>query len=326
MESNCSRVSADEEGVIPMLLLAVLSAHRTELRLAEPDGNEGLSYVSGYISNSLNGAEERAGAIGDFLDREDCKPEGVAVARPAEGEGIPESALRALTATDRLLMATPAEAMAASVTADYLAEDAEDRRRVVIYTDGELDCAVIPAGGGLPGACPIAMADPVYDSPAQLDFLCWVSQIVGRPTVGGILNGEGMELMYAYMRDVIGYHEPAWMARSVRKMGVAAAVDACIRSTERDCRLAAVTAKLLASLLRTEAVNTALRASADGGAVLGGSMVRTAGAVSGSEWPGMGGENGKPPQELLPYLPVLASRGCTRMDGLGRMAERGLIA
>ncbi len=309
-----------------MVLLAVLSARRTELRLADPDGGDGLSYVSSYISDSLDDPEKRAGAICDFLEREDCTPESVAVARPAEGERIPESALRALTAADRLLMATPAEAMATSVTGGCLADGSEDRRRVVIYTDGELDCAVIPSGGGRPRTCPVAMADPVYSSPAQLDFLCWMSDRVGRPTVGRILTEQGLELMYTYMRDVIGYHEPAWMARSVGDRGVAAAVAGCVRSTERRCRLAAASAGLLASLLRTEAVNTALRAGASGGAVLSGSLVRTAEAVSGPEWPRKGNDNGHLPEDLLPYLPVLASRGCTRMDGLGRMASRELIA
>ena len=309
-----------------MLLLAVLSARRTELRLARPDGGDGLVYLSSYISDSLGDPEQRAGAIGDFLEREACTPESVAVARPAEGDRIPEPALRALTAADRLLLATPAEAMATSVAGGCLADGPEDRRRVVIYTDGELDCAVIPSGGGRPRRCPIAMADPVYSSPAQMDFLCWVSDTVGRPTVGRMLTEQGLELMYTYMRDVIGHHEPAWLARSVGDRGVAAAVASCVRSAERRCRLAAVSAQLLASLLRTEAVNSALRASAGGGAVLSGSLVRTAEAVSGPEWPREGNDDGDRPEELLPYLPVLASKGCTRMDGLARMARRGLTA
>jgi hypothetical protein len=309
-----------------MLLLAVLSARRTELRLAEPDGGQGLSYVSSYISDSLDDADERAGAIGDFLERERCTPDSAAVARPSEGDRIDESALRALTATDRLLVATPAEAMATSVTGGCLADGSEDLRRVVIYTDGELDCAVIPAGGGRPFDCPIAAADPVYASPVQLDFHCFVSRRLGRPRVGEILTDGGMELMYAYLRDGVGYHEPAWMARSVREEGVSAAVQACVRSTERSCRLARMTAELLASLLRTEALNTAIRSSANGGAVLSGSLVRTAAAVSGPEWPRRGNDNGHLPKELRPYLPVLASESCTRMDGLSRMAERELAA
>lgn len=309
-----------------MLLLAVLSARRTELRLAEPDGGQGLIYVSSYISDSLDDADERAGAIGDFLERESCTPECAAVARPSEGDRIDESALRALTATDRLLVATPAQAMAISVTGGCLADGSEDRRRVVIYTDGELDCAVIPAGGGRPFDCPIAAADPVYASPVQLDFHCYVSRRVGRPTVGEILSDEGMELMYAYLRDGVGYHEPAWMARSVREEGVSAAVEACVRSTERSCRLARMTAELLASLLRTEALNTAIRASANGGAVLGGSLVRTAAGVSGPEWPRKSHDSERRPEGLLSYLPVLATKACTRMDGLSRMAARELTA
>lgn len=309
-----------------MLLLAVLSARRTELRLAEPDGGGGLSYVSSYISDLLTGADERAAAMADFLEREGCTPDGAAVARPSEAERIPESALRALTATDRLVLVTPAVAMASSVTGGCLSDPGGNGRRVVIYTDGDLDCALVPGDGGRPRPCPIAMADPVYATPVQLDFLCYVSDSMGRPKVGRILTGEGMQLMYAYMRDVVGYHEPTWMVRSVRERGVAGAVEACVRSTERSCRLATVTAEFLASLLRTEAVNTALRASATGGAVLGGSLVRTAAAASGPEWPRKGTDNGHLPEELLPYLPVLASKGCTRMDGLGRMAERELTA
>jgi hypothetical protein len=308
------------------VLLAVLSARRTELRLARPDGGTGLKYVAGYISESLETPAEREAAMEAFLEREGCRPDSAGVVRPppagpADGDRASRSALRAITATDELLELTPAEAVARSVAGGCLGAGPVGGERVVLYTDGELDCAVIPPGGGPPRSAPIAFADPVYSAPQHLDFLCYSAEIAGRPSVGRLLTEEGLGLMYGYLRDAVGHHEPAWMAREVRSRGLADAVDAAVRSTERTCRLATAAARLLASMLRSEAVNCAVRAAAAGGCVLSGHLVRTAAAAAPPGWPTVDISGEGSPAELHDYLPVLAPKSCTRMDGLSRAVE-----
>ncbi|MBD3370282.1 hypothetical protein GF402_07975 [Candidatus Fermentibacteria bacterium] len=321
-----------------MILLAVISPHVTELRLAKSDGGEGgLASVSSYRSDSLDNAEEMEGAILEFLEGSKEPPRAAAVCqlppipgKTEEEEHVSRAALKAMLATDRVLTTTPAAAVAKSVACGCMGEpDVPGKTRgprVVIHAQERLDAAMALDGKGIPRSLPLPLADPVYAEPTQLDFLCYLCGSMENPTVGDVLSSEGVQMMYAYLRDQIGYHEPAWMARLVRHSGgVMQALRSCVESDQRTCRLAAATARLLGSLLRTEAVNTAVRAGAKTGAVLCGGMVETAAAASDPGWPRNRCDGSEPRRNLLPFLPVRAPERCTRIDGLNRLAAEELV-
>lgn len=321
-----------------MILLAVVSPNVTELRLGKADGGGGrLVSVSSYRSGFLQTAEEREGAILEFLERSNEPLRAAAVCQPSPTPGetggdehISRPALEAMLGTGRVLIAGPAAAVAKSVAYGCMGEpDVPGKTqgpRVVIHAQERLDAAMALNGKGIPRGLPLPLADPVYTAPTQLDFLCYLREAMENPTVGDVFSSEGVQMMYAYLRDQIGYHEPAWMARLVRQTGgVMRALRSCVESDQRTCRLATATARLVGSLLRTEAINTAVRLGARTGAVLCGGMVETAAAASNPGWPRTGSDGSKPRKSLTPFLPVRAPDRCSRMDGLNRMAAEELV-
>ena len=313
-----------------MILLAELYGGRTALRLARRCGDGELKLVAGYIGSSSLDARGRLLAIEAFLEREEKRPDSLVVARPSANGSrtLTDRALRNATGAGRILGVTPAVAVASAVLGRIGSNRGSDRgRRMVLHADGKLDAAMIGGRDRRPEPVSVALADPVYSGPLELDYLCYASEVAGRPSLGRILSDRGVELIYRFLRDRVGYHEPEWMARSVRDCGgVTKAVAGAIGSVERTCRLARATAGLLATLLRSEAINLALRAGAAGGTVLAGKLARIAFRAKGPHWP-QAPDGVEPAAPVIRKLtPELASRGSTGIYGLTRLAQRELTA
>lgn len=108
---------------------------------------------------------------------------------------------------------------------------------------------------------------------SEMEMLRYLQGRFGHVSYEHVCSGIGLPNVYAYYKDVVGLHEPAWLATQLANVAdptpiiIAAALD-----RNRDSELCKASLTTFVSILGAEAGNLALKVLANGGIYIGGGI------------------------------------------------------